>query len=360
MADQHESSVPPDRHWLEAFLRSLGVGDVEVGPAAESGVEALQALAINHIAGIGPGALTRQEMAEATGVDIERIRRFWRAMGFPDVDDEAPVFTDGDVEVLRIVRQVLEGRLAPETEALQIVRTMGQALSRVAESQIAALGTRVDLRTSDPDPELLATVDQLIRTFRPLLERTLVFVWRRHVAAAAQREIFVSAQGPGEACLGIGFADLVRFTALSQELDEASLATLVDRFETIAFETVSGHGGRVVKMIGDEVMFAAGEPAGTAAIALDLLDACVADPALPPVRIGAAWGPVVSVVGDHFGRTVNLASRLVGVARPGTVVVSSELRDALEDAGDLDLVPIRPRTLKGIGREAPWVLRRAG
>src|SRR6185436_7250346 len=131
------------------------------------------------------------------------------------------------------------------------------------------------------------------------------------------------------------------------------------RFERIVYQEIPERGGRVVKMLGDEVMFTAPTPRAAADTALSLAAACKADERLTDVRSGIAVGPILAWEGDMYGPTVNLAHRLVGVARPGTVIVSDELAQKLLDDADFALVEIRDVKLKGIGKITPWVLRRS-
>jgi adenylate cyclase len=180
-------------------------------------------------------------------------------------------------------------------------------------------------------------------------------MWRRHAAEAFRRAM----TAPGEHSMAVGFADLVGFTALSQELEESELAVLVDRFESLAHETVVGLGGRVVKMIGDEVMFSVDEPRSGVDIALSLADIYNATDDLGDVRVGLSFGAILQLQGDLYGPPVNLASRIVGIARPGSVVVSESVHDALADEGDYEWRSLRPRAFKGIGRVPIWRVRRA-
>ena len=117
--------------------------------------------------------------------------------------------------------------------------------------------------------------------------------------------------------LVVGFLDLVGYTALSQELDADELAELVDRFEALTHDTVAELGGRVVKTIGDEVMFVAEDTAQAATIALRLTERTGTDEVLPLARAGLACGTVLARDGDYYGPVVNLAHRLVELARPG-------------------------------------------
>jgi adenylate cyclase len=150
--------------------------------------------------------------------------------------------------------------------------------------------------------------------------------------------------------LTVGFADMVGFTALSQQLSATDLAELVDRFEAVAHDTVVVGGGRVVKMIGDEVMFVTDHPYQATLIALGLVDAYADDELLSDVRVGLATGNVLARDGDYFGSVVNRASRIVNIADAGTVLVSDEVAGVLADHPDVRCDPLKPRELKDIGR----------
>jgi adenylate cyclase len=152
---------------------------------------------------------------------------------------------------------------------------------------------------------------------------------------------------------------MVGFTALSQELDAQELAELVDRFETLTHDQVVSLGGRVVKMIGDEVLFVVDDLAAAAEVALALARDWSGTEARSAVRAGLAWGAVLTRYGDVFGPVVNRASRIVALARPGTVLVGPEVHAELEDHPGLAWRSLRPQRLKGIGRLPLWVLRRA-
>src|SRR5205807_8542776 len=164
----------------------------------------------------------------------------------------------------------------------------------------------------------------------------------------------------GQETLAVGFADMVGFTAISQQLDEHELAGIVDRFESVAYDTIAEYGGRVVKMIGDEVMFVTDDPAAGAMIAATLAEVYGDDEGMPDVRVGLAKGPVLAREGDYFGPTVNLASRIVNIAYAGSAVVADEIHEELEDDERFGWKALRPRRLKGIGWTPLWVLRRPG
>ena len=159
------------------------------------------------------------------------------------------------------------------------------------------------------------------------MPKVIEFVWRRQLAAAARRRIMRASSEGGTESVLVGFADLVGFTAKTQQLEETELAEVVGRFETVAYDVVAEHGGRVVKMIGDEVMLIHDDPREGAALALDLAERFRDDDNLSDVRVGLACGSVLERDGDVYGNVVNLANRIVSVAYPGTVVISEDLAD---------------------------------
>ena len=302
--------------------------------------------------------LTANDVARQSGIERDELRRLWQALGFPPVTDDERHFTRTDVAVLTAVRMLIEEQHSDPSDVLQLTRVIGQAIARVADAQVTVIAERLArrndaARSAPPAPaELVARVHALA----PRLEQFLGYVWRRHlVAALLQLSVTPSA---ADRALTVGFADIVGFTAMTQSLDSRELATTVDRFEAVAYEQIVERGGRLVKMIGDEVMFSVEDGRRGAEIALALVATHARDPRVPEVRVGVATGPTLAWEGDLFGPTVNLASRLVNVARPGTVIVSEELGGQLRGDAAFDLRHLRAVSLKGIGRVRSWVLRR--
>jgi adenylate cyclase len=192
-----------------------------------------------------------------------------------------------------------------------------------------------------------------------VMERLIGYVWRRHLAATAVR-VLGGARGDSVAgTLAVGFADLVGFTSFTRHAEEEELAELVERFEDLAAGIIAEHGGRVVKTVGDEVMYAADDAATAAAIAVDLADRTAADDRLPDVRVGVAVGTVLSRLGDVYGEPVNLASRLTSIARPGSVLVDRETAAALEGDARWRLRRVPPRPVRGYALLQGFRLRRA-
>ena len=292
---------------------------------------------------------TYLEAAEAAGITPELASQFWIALGFPLTDDGEPVFTDDDVEALRFAADLIRSGSVEEQVALQMTRTIASSIARIADAQVEVAVDRA--RRLGPDDDGLMIDPQVIERMPWLLG----YVWRRHAESALRRSMEL---GDDDVPLTVGFADLVGFTVLSQQVSETELATIVDRFTSLAYETVVSLGGRVVKTIGDEVMYATDLPRAAVEIGLTLAERHRDDEDLSDVRVGIARGDVLDHDGDLFGPPVNLASRITNIARPGAVVVDAAVHDALVDEEPYDWRPIRPRNLKGIGKVPLWRVRR--
>ncbi|MDQ3987375.1 MAG: adenylate/guanylate cyclase domain-containing protein [Actinomycetota bacterium] len=314
---------------------------------------------VDSILKVGPARYSREEVAKKAGVTLDFAQKFWRAVGFPQVGEGVLMFTDEDVQAIRGVYLALEEGLTDEQVALEIARATGQSASRLADAQVGALQETVPrppVTEEGVDTRAATELMGYAQKVLPVLERSLVYLWRRHLAAATKRVIL--SPSVDEPTRAVGFADMADFSTLSQQMDQDELAALVSRFEALSFDTVSEFGGRVVKLIGDEVMFVTDDVIAAASIALSLVERAERDELLPSLKAGLAYGPVVDLEGDVFGATVNLASRSTGFARPGTVVVSEGFVDNLPDRESLELSRIRrPVHLKGLGRAKLYALK---
>lgn len=302
------------------------------------------------------------EVAARAGVDPVLAARLWRAVGFPDVEPGRAWFTDADVEALSLVARLARTGVGDIELTVHLARVVGSSMARVAEAQIDALESLVEgpLREAGMSGEEVAVAMlTFMANLLPEWSRMLDYVHHRHLEAAVKRTaLWRDETRSSDRSLVVGFVDLVGFTALSQQLAERELYEVVDRFESSAYDTVAGHGGRVVKMIGDEVMFVNDDTPSAAFTALELAEAYADENSVTNVRAGLASGPVLAREADYFGPVVNLASRMVNIALPGTAVVADAVHTALEDHPAFRFKAMRPRRLKGIGSTPLWVLRR--
>lgn len=292
---------------------------------------------------------TASGMADKAGIDRDLATRLWMAMGFPQHDETDEAYTDEDVAALEYAGELIRSHSVEPELLVQLTRTMASSIARIADAQLEVAVDRA--RRFGAEEGVL--VDDSVVEMTPWL---LGYMWRRHAAASFGRA--VEAVAHEETALGVGFADLVGFTELSQEMPEPELAALVTRFEALAHDTIVQLGGRVVKMIGDEVMFVVADPKAGLEISLSLADAYSDDEQLQDVRVGFSCGNVLQLQGDLYGPPVNLASRIVSIARPRSVVVSESVQELLADDPDYAWRSLRPRTFKGIGRVPIWRVRR--
>jgi adenylate cyclase len=316
--------------------------------------EALEQLLLD-----GPRRYTRLQVAELAGMAPQRTQRLWRALGFPDAADDDPAFTDADVEALRVLSQLIDsGFVDADTEA-SIARAMGQALSRLADWQADMLADALT-RTEPGGGRQAASPEQAVAVARALLPKMRdiqSYVWRRHLAANADRLLAASAAQGDRRVLAVGFADLVGYTSRSRGMGGRELGAMVEDFESIATEVIARHRGRVVKTVGDGVLFTAASPVDAVEIGLSLPEVWDTEER-PPLRVGAAYGAVLTRLGDVYSPVVNLASRLTSLARPGTVLVDRELAQRLRGLADYRVRPLRRTSVRGYDHLQPWLVRR--
>nr|WP_189038172.1 adenylate/guanylate cyclase domain-containing protein [Streptomyces daqingensis] len=312
------------------------------------------------------------QAARAAGVSMELASRFWRAMGFADVG-QARALTEADVLALRRLAGLVEAGLLSEATAVQVARSTGQTTSRLADWQIDSFLMGL---TEPPEPGMTRNevTYPLVQLLLPELEEFLVYVWRRQLAAATGRVVqALDDEETVDRRQAIAFADLVGFTRLTRRLEDDELGELVEAFETTAADLVAANGGRLIKALGDEILYVA-EDAGTAAeIGLRLIETMANDPTMPELRVGIAFGTMTTRMGDVFGNTVNLASRLTSIAPKDRVLVDGDFRAELVAAGDAPeseketedlsdyrfaLQPLYQRPVRGLGVVEPWMLAR--
>ena len=301
----------------------------------------------------GPRRWTRLEVAQRSGVDPARTQRLWRALGFADVGDDDEVFTDADVEALRALGALIDsGFVDLDTEA-SIARAMGQSLSRLADWQTDMLAALLREHPGEP-VDAVRAAEMLL----PLMRDVQDYVWRRHLSANAERLL---AAGPDEATdrreLAVGFADLVGYTSRSRGMGGRELGAMVEDFEGLTADLVARHHGRVVKTVGDGVLFTCTTAVDAVEIGLRLPEEWAAADR-PPLRVGAAFGPVLTRLGDVYSPVVNLASRLTSLARPSTLLVDQDLARLLRGVRAYRVRPLRRVSVRGYDHLQPWLVRR--
>ena len=306
-------------------------------------------------------AFNAAEVAAETGVTIEEARRLWRALGFPE-HGMATAFTHADAGRSRRSTELVGAGLStstrPSTSPARSARpwpgwptgrsrrwcTGSSSSRRATQSTGSRAGSRdCGWSTSCSGP----------------FEELLIYAWRRHLAAAVAR---VEALGANEedlhtTQLTVGFADIVGFTALSNQICEDRIGDLVELFESRCADVVAAQRGRVIKSIGDSVLFVNDDPIRAYDTAEGIINVIGRDSRMPDVRLGLASGSVVMRLGDVFGPPVNMAARLTAVARRNRIIIDAATAALLpDDQFETRRLPARP--VRGFGLVEPVAVRR--
>ena len=323
----------------------------------------------------GTPKYTRTDIVEKSGIPLERVIQLWIAMGFPvHTDADAVVYTDADLDALRMITGLTEQKVIRPDMEVAIARTLGQTMSRLTEWQVGVVNSHIHDRVAEGrdaegrDPAELASpadLDAIRRDLTrvaaqtvPTLEALQSYTWRRHLAATAGRAIADPGEETTSRTLAVGFADMVGYTSLTRRLAIDELTELLEQFESVATNIIARGRGSVIKNVGDEVMFSAQTPEDAAHIALDLQDAFATYEDMPELRVGIAWGPVLARYGDLYGSVVNMAARLTSSAHPGTILVDTTLTELLKEDSEFYLKSLRSLRVRGFHKLKPHALRR--
>jgi adenylate cyclase len=284
----------------------------------------------------GEPRYTGAEIAERTGLEADFLFKMRRAHGLPVPEPDAVAFTEADLEATWIAKTFRDAGVKPE-DMLAITRVLGRGLAQAAEL-MRSVTLDLVLRPNTPEDELAWRYAEAAARLEPLTAPMLgqmINLHLRHVVAtelisARERE---AGQLPGAREVGVAFADLVGFTRIGEELPPDELGRVADRLEELTAERVT-LPVRLVKTIGDAVMLVSPDIEPLVHTVMDLVDAADGEGEdFPQLRAGVASGAALSRAGDWYGQPVNLASRITGRARPGSVLVTTEVREAAGEDG---------------------------
>lgn len=353
-----EDGARAGRRRLLDMLHADGVSVADLRRAVEE--ERLVLLPIEN-AITGPPELSARQIAERSGVELDWLLGVERAIGIAAPDPDDPAFTQEDVAAAERLRSYRDAGLPPD-ELLTALRSISAGVAKAAEV-VRQLFAGIYLEPDIDEYTLARRYAEGIGVLLPLAEADIAFLFRAHLRNFSRQDtIGMAERREGRllqtAEVAVAFADLVGFTALGERIGEQELGSVADRLNDLAAEHVVAPV-RVVKALGDAVMLVSREPRPMVDTLLALVEAAAADDGLPELRAGAAWGRAVGRYGDWYGATVNLASRLTARARPGAVLIDSELRGVAGDGG-LAWSEAGFKRLKGVSSPVPaWRVRRA-
>jgi len=286
-----------------------------------------------RLANVGIPTMTLRQLASHVGMSLELVDRLFLAAGLPDSGPD--VLSASDADVVMVETFAAGSAIYGEEVAFQLARVIGAATARIADALASAFISIIEPKATKQDVSGLGIVQanldgaELFPGLMAVIERLL----RRHLINLARPQSVTPTAGYETQELVVGFVDLVGSTGLASRLDSPELGAVLSDFEATAADSVVRHRGRVVKFIGDEVMFTVPDPTAGVAAAVEMVEALSARPRLPPVRAGLAYGSVLTRDGDCFGPVVNLAARIVGVASAGMIVMNEGLSVHVSDNG---------------------------
>ncbi len=318
-----------ERAALIEYLDGLGFTAEEMVEAERQG--RLFGLSGDALQRTGRPIYTLGEAAERLDVSADDLAAAWRALGLSVAGTDQPEFSQADLDGL--AAWVALKTAVGDDSTRTLLRVLGASMARLAEAGSTAI------RLGLPDIQMEHSRDELttarayraVGEFIPRLATLIDAVFRHHTVSARTYFEGVVRDTTASVICGIGFADLTGFTALTQRLTATELSELLVEFAGAVNDVVLADGGRIVKFIGDEVMWVSSTPEQLVKVAFDLVEHPGAREAGLHVRAGLGYGRVLAIAGDYFGNPVNLAARLAAAAAPGQILASSDMRDELPD-----------------------------
>ena len=300
---------------------------------------------------------TASEVAERTGVSLEQARKLWRALGFPEAGDEA-FYTEDDLAALATLTDVVASGIIDFDLAVNLTRGVGLTMARLSDWEVSAMVHHLEVlgRLGD-GPGVKEVAASVTDEFNTRFEGLLTYAWRRHMSAALARLEASEAEDFGTTQVTVGFADIVSFTALSNTLTQQKIGDLVELFESRCADVIAVQQGRVIKSLGDSVLFVNDDPIRAYDTAEGIINVIGRDPRMPDVRLGLATGSVVTRLGDVFGPPVNMAARLTAVARRNRIIID-ETTAAVLPAEQFETRRLPARPVRGFGIVEPVAVRR--
>jgi adenylate cyclase len=340
----------PERLALLQYLDSLGIGLEQMVEAHQTG--SLAGLPAEAEILPGKERLDAAELARRAGVSEQLVDTLRRAAGLPPVAPGELAFTEEDVKTYAAFS--FAASIFGEEPILQYARVLGSSMARLAEAAISLFLGQLSATMRDADELTVAKANLRAAGALAHVPQVMDNLFRLHLAAALRR-LVAARRDPDSydtAWFAVGFVDLVGFTPLAEELPTRELAGLIEDFEARAFHVVAAQDGRVVKLIGDEVMFVTQRAEGACEVALSLLEGFGGAGSLVAPRGGLAFGEVLVRGGDYYGSTVNLASRIAELAIPNEVLTLASLETQLdpEARSRFCFEPAGRRLLKGFSK----------
>jgi adenylate cyclase len=283
-------------------------------------------------------------------------------MGFPSWRLEG--LDEDDLEALRYMSAVLVAGF-PLVAFLQVLNVYGQALRQVADAEARLFILYVHeplIRDGVPATQMADELSELANELLPLATPLMTYMHRHFLRHFVEQGLIATVESEleatkgemlGELTVAIAFVDLVGFVSFTETEGEQEALDLLERF-VVTIEDSLPASARVVKNIGDGVMIVGNDPVSLTDWAIDFQQGF--EQRSRP-RIGIHYGRTLYRDGDYYGRSVNLAARVVARAQAGEVLVTEHVRDTVPETPALVFERIADVQLKGF--KEPTTLYRA-
>jgi adenylate cyclase len=353
LLDDLEGNARDHREQLLSRLHEEGFSLDELRRAVKE--RRLALLPVDRVLG---GTYTATEIEKQTGLPADTMLRVRRLIGLPQPGPDDHVFSDEDIEAARSTKLFLEAGF-DEERIIEITRVLGEGMARFTATITAAF-VETFLKPGDSEDDVALRFANLTEQLTPATGPILMAAYKAHLRDSVQRgmlgrEELEAGDLGGSQELAVCFADLVGFTRLGGQVEVRELGTVGGELARQA-ASLTEAPVRLIKTIGDAAMFVSPEPAPLVGVALDLV-AAFEEQGLPSLRAGIAFGPAVIRAGDFYGNSVNLASRVTGIARAGSVLCTQEIRDAA--AVPFTWSSAGKHKLKGVSSPTPLFRARA-
>jgi len=311
---------------------------------------------------------TFAQLSDETAIPLSLLFVMREAMGFarPGPDD---FVREDELRVVPPIRYQLERGFNPATIE-RWLRVYGDSLGRMTEEEgawwnseiqgpIFASGEDIGRKMHEASQWGLKLAEMVEPAIHAMYTAHQEHIWSRNIFEGVEDQLEraglrAKMTRPPAMC----FLDMTGYTRLTEERGDAAAADLAASMARTVQRTSREHGGKLVKWLGDGVMFFYRDPGPGVLAALQMVES-ITGAGLPPAHVGIHAGPVVFQEGDYFGRTVNIAARIAAYARPGEILVSQEVVDASSVDG-VTFTSIGPADLKGVSGELNLFSVRAG
>ena len=348
LLDDLEGDEREQRRQLLERLADDGFSEQQLTSAVKE--DRLALLPVERVLG---GEHTAEDIEDRSGVPADTAVQIRRMLGLPDTGTDDRVFADEDIEAFKAIKMFMDAGFDSD-RIDEITRVLGEGMARLASTIVAAFADTF-LSPGDGEDEVALRFAQLAEQLTPATTPLLGSSFQAHLRDTVARAMLGRAEletgdASGAQEMTVCFADLVGFTRLGGQVDVTELGTVVHRLSSLAASHARSPV-RLIKTIGDAALLVSPEPGPLVEVALELVQAFESDDDLPSLRAGIAVGPALVRAGDYYGNSVNVASRVTGVARAGSVLCTKEVRDATRD--DYHWSQAGRHRLKGVSGPTP-------